>query len=79
MFDMPIQQGWQCPACKRILSPYVNECSYCGGGTVASNHTEICNHEWDYRGYSTGGFVYRCDKCGKSRTRLGGETICEET
>jgi len=21
-----IKQGWQCPKCKRILSPFLNEC-----------------------------------------------------
>ena len=23
-------QGWQCPICKRIYSPYTEKCSYCG-------------------------------------------------
>ena len=23
-------QGWQCPVCKRVYSPYTEKCSYCG-------------------------------------------------
>lgn len=72
MFDMPIQQGWQCPVCKRIFSPFVMECSYCGGGTVASNHT-VCNHQWVSCGNTTGGRLFRCDNCGKSKTVISGE------
>ena len=30
MYDkIGIQQGWQCPLCKRIYAPFVTECFYC--------------------------------------------------
>ena len=25
-------QGWMCPICKRVYSPYTSMCFYCGGG-----------------------------------------------
>lgn len=33
MYDEPnlIQQGWQCPVCKRVYSPTTSMCWYCGG------------------------------------------------
>lgn len=24
-------QGWQCPVCKRVYSPFVGMCQFCGG------------------------------------------------
>lgn len=34
-------QGWQCPICKRVYSPYTSMCHYCGGDnhitTTSSN------------------------------------------
>ncbi len=33
-------QGWQCPICKRIYSPTMPMCWYCGGeGTVTAANT----------------------------------------
>jgi len=26
-----VWQGWQCPICKRVYSPYTSMCLYCGG------------------------------------------------
>ena len=26
-----VQQGWQCPICKRVYSPNTMMCFYCGG------------------------------------------------
>jgi len=26
-----VQQGWQCPICKRVYSPHTSMCLYCGG------------------------------------------------
>lgn len=31
-----VQQGWQCPICKRVYSPFTMMCYYCGGDTVMS-------------------------------------------
>jgi len=28
------QQGWECPKCGRVYSPYTSMCSYCGGEAV---------------------------------------------
>ena len=25
-----VAQGWQCPICKRVYSPFVQMCFYCG-------------------------------------------------
>lgn len=27
-----VQQGWQCPCCKRVYSPTTSMCMYCGNG-----------------------------------------------
>ena len=38
------QQGWQCPICKRVYSPFTSMCWYCGNGkqtTVTSTGTDI--------------------------------------
>jgi uncharacterized OB-fold protein len=36
-----VMQGWQCPICKRVYSPYTSMCRYCGGNnyttTTSSN------------------------------------------
>ena len=29
--DYMAQQGWQCPICKRVYSPFTMMCYYCGG------------------------------------------------
>jgi hypothetical protein len=34
-----IQQGWQCPICKRVYSPTTPMCLYCGGDQKASAST----------------------------------------
>ena len=30
-----VSQGWQCPICKRVYSPYMSMCMYCGNGKQA--------------------------------------------
>lgn len=38
-FKVPItgvQQGWQCPVCKRVYAPFVRECSHCERNTVTN-------------------------------------------
>lgn len=27
-------QGWQCPICKRVYSPFIHMCMYCGNREV---------------------------------------------
>lgn len=31
------QQGWQCPICKRVYSPFTQMCLYCGQNTLNTN------------------------------------------
>lgn len=44
------QQGWQCPICKRVYSPYTMMCCYCGGNTVISTgrtvDTGVIDIDW---------------------------------
>ena len=35
--DMPVQQGWQCPICKRVYSPFTPMCYYCGKKDTSSD------------------------------------------
>ena len=47
--DQLIQQGWQCPICKRVYSPSMTMCSFCGGGysvgteIVTNNPEQMAN------------------------------------
>lgn len=48
-------QGWQCPICKRVLAPFVQECPCKGQGmeTFTTTNTEVNNCEnkckWEQR------------------------------
>ena len=33
------QQGWQCPICKRVYSPFTQMCHYCGNSLSEINIT----------------------------------------
>lgn len=33
------QQGWICPKCGRVYSPFTQMCPYCGNGHAATSHT----------------------------------------
>lgn len=33
------QQGWQCPICKRVYSPFTPMCYYCGSEAVTKTST----------------------------------------
>ena len=39
MNETMIQQGWQCPICKRVYSPFTIMCYYCGADTVTTTNT----------------------------------------
>ena len=39
--DFMAQQGWQCPICKRIYSPFTPCCFYCGAESSAKTSTDI--------------------------------------
>ena len=41
-------QGWQCPICKRVYSPFVHMCMYCGNKEVETTilpNTKKLNQE----------------------------------
>ena len=46
-------QGWQCPVCKRVMSPYMSYCIFCSG---AGNTIEYLKNDR---------FTY----CSKDRTK----------
>ena len=72
------QQGWQCPICKRVYSPFTTMCYYCGGEcrTTATTSTKIST-DWvehqkepsSFTSVSTGYATYTaedirtCDYC----------------
>lgn len=33
------QQGWECPKCGRVYTPWVRQCSYCGNDTQLTTIT----------------------------------------
>lgn len=35
-----VQQGWQCPICKKVLAPFMTECPY--------NHDEKTELKWTH-------------------------------
>ena len=35
-----VQQGWQCPICKRIYSPTTTMCYYCNQDTITTSSTD---------------------------------------
>ena len=39
MYDKFIQQGWQCPVCKRVMSPNTSYCVFCDGDEKTGNST----------------------------------------
>lgn len=45
-----VQQGWQCPICKRIYAPHTSMCYYCGGDngqtTVTTDNTGLPVTDW---------------------------------
>lgn len=41
------QQGWQCPICKRVYSPFTPCCLYCGAEGMAKTSTGWVEHQND--------------------------------
>lgn len=37
--NIGVQQGWQCPICHRVYSPYTPMCYYCGGEQKTTTYT----------------------------------------
>lgn len=36
-----VQQGWQCPLCGRVYSPWTSMCHYCGGDSKTFTVTTV--------------------------------------
>ena len=43
--DFMARQGWQCPICKRIYSPFTPCCFYCGAEGVTKTSTDWVKSE----------------------------------
>lgn len=52
-----VMQGWQCPICKRVYSPFVRMCMYCGNGEVETitlpNNGGLPQEQNDFRNQTT--------------------------
>ena len=47
MNEFPVQQGWQCPICKRIYSPFTMMCYYCSGESKTSTNVNSTGYiDW---------------------------------
>lgn len=57
MNDFAVQQGWQCPLCKRVYSPFTPCCFYCGEEGMTKTGTEITATEHGILGRPTLRFV----------------------
>lgn len=43
--NTPAPQGWVCPKCGRVYSPYTPMCLYCGNGNVEISYNNIQKNE----------------------------------
>ena len=44
--DLMIQQGWQCPCCRRIYSPTTPMCYYCPPTVETAQNTSPPQRQW---------------------------------
>lgn len=63
MNEFIAQQGWQCPLCKRVYSPFTPLCWYCGGEGTTKASTDI---DWVKHEGTTG--TVTLDMCGYTIT-----------
>ena len=65
-----IQQGWQCPVCKRVYAPWVSSCDKCGRDEAKNNTTfRAVTTPATINGNTTIGEIWvgtdrKCEKCG---------------
>ena len=63
------QQGWQCPQCNNIYSPWNHECNNCNRQEAykftSTTQTVFCQHEFET---TTAGS--RCKKCGSNELTI---------
>ena len=59
-----VQQGWQCPVCKRVYSPSTLMCLYCGGDfKTTSTNTESGSTTSSYgQSFTIGGLTIPIQK-----------------
>lgn len=75
-----LMQGWQCPVCGRVLSPFTAECPCYREKTAAKTTVKIeggpihhcdgicCDHNWVMDGELTSGTHFTCSKCRATKT-----------
>lgn len=51
LHDMWIQQGWQCPICKRVLAPNQSYCIFCASQDNKTYVTSGTSVDVDYLKY----------------------------
>lgn len=65
-------QGWQCPVCGRVLSPFTAECP-CYREQQSTTTTIACDHNWVMDGEITAGTHFTCSKCRATKIeQIGG-------
>ena len=58
------QQGWQCPICKRVYSPFTPMCYYCGAEGTTKTSTDWVEQQKEpsnYTSISTGYATYTAE------------------
>lgn len=43
-----VQQGWQCPICKRVYAPYISMCTFCGDNMEITTYTNTTGEDKSY-------------------------------
>ena len=79
MNDFSAQQGWQCPICKTVYSPFTPMCCYCGqaGMTKTTTGTGTADIDWQkQQSVTTSDLVFNAG--GHLYGVMGGDKIMEE-
>lgn len=67
-----MKEGWICPRCGKVNSPYINQCTCEGDKSTLPISDVECDHNWvcDGKGFDTSGiiYLYHCAKCNKRTT-----------
>lgn len=62
--NVTINQGWECPKCGSVYSPYTAKCSVCPQGTISSSSTNITTAQGFHNFAGDGTY---CLLCGVSK------------
>ena len=83
MNEFIVQQGWQCPICKRVYSPFTPCCFNCGGDTVTTTGTGVKYPQEDnFTSISNGRVTFTaedtriCDNC-KHKNNAQTKYMCD--